>query len=64
MKKSVRQVRDFELEARDRVVIVDLPDSEIDGELNDDILKEWVTDVCNNVFSSAFHSLSKDEMSY
>lgn len=32
--------------------------------LEDDTLKEWLTDVCNNVFSSAFHSLSKDNMTY
>jgi hypothetical protein len=27
MKKSIRQVRDFELEARDRTVLVDLPET-------------------------------------
>lgn len=38
MKKSIKEVRNFELEARDRQVIVDLP--EIDGEdLDDDTLK-------------------------
>lgn len=31
MKKSIRQVRDFELEARDRTVLVDLPETQLDG---------------------------------
>jgi hypothetical protein len=35
-----------------------------EGELEDETLKYWITDVCNSVFSSAFHSLSKDAMSY
>lgn len=30
MKKSIKQVRDFELQARDRAVIVDLPEIEMD----------------------------------
>jgi hypothetical protein len=38
MKKSIRQVREFELEARDRSVVVDLPEVE-EGELDDDTLK-------------------------
>lgn len=64
MKKSNKQGRDFELEARDRSVIIDLPETEDDGEIDDDTLKEWLTDVCSNVFSSAFNSLSKDNMTY
>jgi hypothetical protein len=64
MKKSIKQVKEFELEARDRSVLIDLPETEDEGELDDDTLKEWLTDVCNNVFSSAFHSLSKDNMTY
>jgi hypothetical protein len=64
MKKSIKQVRDFELEARDRSVMIDIPEQEYEEDLDDETLKEWVTDVCNNVFSSAFHSLSKDDMTY
>lgn len=64
MKKSARSGREFELESRDRAVLVELPESEMEGELEDDVLREWITDVCSQVFSSAFHSLSKDSMSY
>lgn len=27
-------------------------------------MQYWITDVCSSVFSSAFHSLSQDKMSY
>ena len=53
----------YEVEARDREVIVDLPDVD-DNTLDDDTLKEWITEVVRCVFSSAFNAISHTEMSF
>lgn len=39
MKKSNKQVHDFELEARDRSVVIDLPEGDCDTQLDDETLK-------------------------
>jgi hypothetical protein len=45
-------------------VIVDLPEPNSDGELDEDELAEWTTEVCSSVFSSAFNYLTEDKMTY
>jgi hypothetical protein len=53
----------IEMEARDCFVELDLPDCEDEENLSDEVLEEWMTDVCNSVFSAAFNFFSKDNMS-
>jgi hypothetical protein len=45
-------------------VIVDLPEPNSDGELDEEELVEWITEVCSCVFSSAFNYLTEDKMTY
>lgn len=46
------------------MVVIDLPDVDESEELPNDILKSWVTEVCNKVISSSFNLLSTDALSY
>ena len=51
------------MEARDCLIEIDLPDCVEDTHLDDETLTEWITDVCNSVFSAAFSYFSRDQMS-
>ena len=52
------------MEARDCLIELELPNEEgHDESLSDEVLKEWITDLCNSVFSAAFNFFSKDMMS-
>ena len=52
------------MEARDCLIELELPNDEgHDESLSDEVLKEWITDLCNSVFSAAFNFFSKDMMS-
>ena len=64
MRKQTKSSPSFELEPRDRSVLLELPDVSQEEEMDDEVLTEWITEVCSNVFSSAFNSLSQDLMSY
>lgn len=42
-------------------MVVDLPE---ENGTDDESLKDWITEVCNNVLSSAFNSFTSDRMTY
>lgn len=44
--------------------MVNLPDYDESEELPDDVLKMWITEVCNKVISCAFNLMSTDQLSY
>ena len=50
------------MEARDRVVLIDLPEGS--GKLEQEELENFVTELCKKVWSMAFNAFSKDELTF
>lgn len=49
-----------ELEPRDRIINLPLPN----GELTQELLERFLSKLCKNVWSRAFHYYSTDQLSY
>lgn len=55
--------QNYEVEARDREVIIDAP-RVVDGKIEETELKKWVSKVVKTISSASFHYFSKNEMSF